>query len=144
VEWQLDLALLDGKASVVQAGKRIALDTSNNLVTLSASGSERAARADADDLNRQVVWAAGTKGAWAGHVRDVRPSADPLPRGTVIHTDKMVLFGEQGKRIFKLGASDYDYVLPGGRKGRVVQLTSSGAVFEVQNDLVREFVPFGQ
>jgi hypothetical protein len=143
-EWQLDIALLQGKAAIDQGGKRIALDNTTNFVSVSAAGKDRAERFNAEDLNKQVVWAAGADGALGERVRDVRQSTEDLPAGTVIHSDKMVLFGDMGKRIFKLGASEYDYILPGGRKGRVVQLTTSGAVFEVKGEFVREFVPFGE
>ena len=144
-EWQLDLALLQGNASVDKGGSVTRLDDTKNFVSVSAGGEQRTDHSNREDLNKQVVWAAGTDTAVAEFQRlYARPSAETLPGGTVIHADKMVLFGDMGKRIYKLGASEYDYVLPGGRKGRVVQLTSSGAVFEVKGEFVREYVPFGE
>jgi hypothetical protein len=141
-EWQLDLAVLQGSASI---GAGATLDDSSNFVSLNAAGKDDSRRLGRDELQSQVVWAAAADGNLREHLpSNVRSSADTLPGGTVIYADKMVLHGDVGKRVYKLGASEYDYVLPGGRKARVVQLTSSGAVLEVQNDLVREFVPFGQ
>jgi hypothetical protein len=141
-EWQLDLAVLQGSASL---GNGVTLDEMTNFVSLSAGGKDDARRLGLDELQSQVVWATGTAGAVREHLpANVRQSGDTLPGGTVIYADKMVLHGEVGKRIYKLGASEYDYVLPGGRKARVVQLMNSGAVFETQGELVREFVPFGQ
>jgi len=144
-EWQLEVALLKGRAAVEAPGHTERMDAgSANFVSVSSAGTQRSERAGRDELNRQVVWAAGTSGELATHLLDVRASDAGLPDGTVIHSDRLVLFGEIGKRIYKLGASEFDYVLPGGRKGRVVQLTSSGAVFEVQGEFVREFVPFSE
>lgn len=145
-EWQLDIAVLEGSASIHEAETAVQLgDTQANFVTLSAARAEIAEpqMLDVAHLDRQVVWAAGAGGALGERLHDVKPSAEALPSGSVIHTDSLVLNGEMGKRIYKLGG-DFDFPLPGGRRGRLVQLTSSGAVFEIQNEVVRELVPFGK
>jgi hypothetical protein len=55
---------------------------------------------------------------------------------------------EGEERIFVLDGPDFTFPLPGGRKGRLVGLLSSGAEFEVQKDegkeIVRVFVPFSR
>ena len=147
-EWKLDIAVLDGAASVSDEGKILPLGGKGlpNFVSFKPGETERASAEmlGNDDLNRQVVWAAGAKGSLGDRLSDVKRSAEPLPDGAVIHTDTLVLNGEGGRRIFKLGGPDFDVPLPGGRKGRLVQLTNSGAVFEVQGEFIREFMPFGQ
>ncbi|MCB9932089.1 MAG: hypothetical protein H6841_01565 [Planctomycetes bacterium] len=147
-EWQLDIALLEGRASVRTGADVVSLDgrepQAANYISVSAATPTDARSLDAESLSEQVVWAAGVDGAPIRHLRDVRQSNETLPSRTVIHTDTLVLNGEQGRRIFKLGGPEFDFPLPGGRKGRLVQLTSSGAAFEVEGELVREFVPFGQ
>lgn len=148
-EWQLELAVLEGSAKFTDVGEAVSLDGSlANFVSVSSgrpanSESVEPKRLDAKELDRQVVWAAGAGGALGERLHDVKPSSENLPSGTVIHTDSVVLNGEMGKRIFKLDG-DFDFPLPGGRKGRLVQVTSSGAVFEVKDEFVREFVPFGE
>ncbi|MCB9895049.1 MAG: hypothetical protein H6839_11415 [Planctomycetes bacterium] len=147
-EWKLDIAVLQGAASVSEAGHILPLGGKGlpNFVSFNASEPTRAEVGSLgnEDLNRQVVWAAGAEGPLGERLRDVKPSSEPLPDGSVIHTDSLVLNGEGGKRIFKLGGPDFDFPLAGGRHGRLVQLTNSGAVFEVQGEIVREFMPFGQ
>lgn len=147
-EWQLDIALLEGSASLRAGAETLQLAgrtlEAPNFVSVSAAAATDARTLDAEALSEQVVWAAGAEGAPSRHLRDVRQSNETLPSRTVIHTDTLVLNGEQGRRIFKLGGPEFDFPLPGGRKGRLVQLTSSGAAFEVEGELVREFVPFGQ
>ena len=148
-EWQLELAVLEGSASLNGTGEPVGLDDSvANFVSLNSGNTAgntlvEPMQLDARELDRQVVWAAGAGGALGERLHDVKPSSENLPSGTVIHTDSVVLNGEMGKRIFKLGG-DFDFPLPGGRKGRLVQVTSSGAVFEVKDEFVREFVPFGE
>lgn len=147
-EWQLQIALLEGSASVRDAAGTLQLAGRTaeqpNFISVSAVSPAAARSLGAEEVSRQVVWAAGAEGAPVRHLRDVRQSNETLPSRTVIHTDTLVLNGEQGRRIFKLGGPEFDFPLPGGRKGRLVQLTSSGAAFEVEGELVREFVPFGQ
>src|SRR5690606_34514718 len=147
-EWQLNIALLEGSASLRAGAETLQLagrtPEAPNFVSVSAAAATDARTLDAEALSEQVVWAAGAEGAPIRHLRDVRQSNETLPSRTVIHTDTLVLNGEQGRRIFKLGGPEFDFPLPGGRKGRLVQLTSSGAAFEVEGELVREFVPFGQ
>jgi hypothetical protein len=145
-EWQLDIALLEGSANLKSADTNLKLaDSTANFVTLSAEQSDKTAPRilEAAELDSQVVWAAGAGGALGERLHDVKPSVESLPSGSVIHTDSLVLNGEMGKRIYKLGG-DFNFPLPGGRKGRLVQLTTSGALFEVKGEVVREFVPFGE
>lgn len=144
-EWQLDIAVLEGSVDVKQSGAAIALDSvGKNFVSVSSTKADKTEpmTLDAAGLDRQVVWAAGTDGALGERLHDVKRSVEPLPPRSVIHTDSLVLNGEMGKRIFKL-SGDFNFPLPGGRMGRLVQLTNNGAVFEVKGEVVRVVVPFG-
>ena len=148
-EWQLDVTLLEGRASFHAEGERVDLASDgefSNAVTVSASSPDAVRPQNLDDegLSRAVVWAAGADGALAHRLRGVERSRESLPGANVIHADKLVLLSDDGSRIFKLDGPEFDFPLPGGRQGRLVQLTSSGAVFEVQGQIVREFVPFGR
>ena len=148
-EWALEIAVLEGRAQVTGREEVVTLQSTamaQNVLAVNASHPVRlAARSLAvSELNEAVVWAAAAGSGLDGRLDNVRPSDETLPGGTVIHSDALVLNGEMGKRIFKLDGPDFDFPLPGGRKGRVVQLLNNGALFEVQGEIVREFVPFNQ
>lgn len=146
-EWALEIAVLDGSARVTGAGTVTALRPADtNVLALSAAQptEPRARRLESPELLETVVWAAAAGRKLGGRLDNVRPSAETLPGGSVILSDALVLNGEMGQRIFRLDGPEFDFPLPGGRKGRVVQLLNNGALFEVQGEVVREFVPFGQ
>ena len=148
-EWALEIAVLEGSAEVVGGDDSVALsadDAASNSVVLDAAEPDRLSPRSLEPaaLNDSVVWAAAAGHELGGRLKNVRSSADSLPGGTVIYADKLVLQGDMGPRIFKLDGPDFDFPLPGGRKGRVVQLMSNGALFEVKGEVVREFVPFSQ
>ncbi|MBZ0135706.1 MAG: FecR family protein [Planctomycetes bacterium] len=148
-EWALEIAVLEGQARVVSGDEVVPLrnaELAHNLVALNAASPTRleGRSLPAEELNEAVVWAAAAGRGLGGRLDDVRSSDETLPGGTVIYTDTLILNGEMGRRIFKLDGPDFDFPLPGGRMGRVVQLMNNGALFEVQGEVVREFVPFGR
>lgn len=146
-EWALEIAVLEGSAKMIGGKATVSLKPADfNLVSLNAEQPTRleTRTLEANELNDTVVWAAAAGHELGGRLKNVRPSDETLPGGTVIFSDSLVLNGDMGRRIFKLDGPDFDFPLPGGRKGRVVQLMGNGALFEVKGEVVREFVPFGQ
>lgn len=143
--WALDIAVLEGNAHVRgEAGDvRLAGESGMpNYVSLTPAdpGARDIKSLNGDEMDRAVVWATGFG---EGYTR-TEISSEPLPRRAVIHTDKLVLRGDQGNRIFVLDGPEFDFPLPGGRMGRLVQTTASGAEFEVKEQDQRVWVPFSQ
>jgi hypothetical protein len=147
--WALEIAVLEGSAHVRGPEGEVSLqqqDEAPNVVVLNAAQPNQLQPRTLEprDLNDAVVWVAAAGRRLGGRLDDVRPSAETLPGGSVIHSDTLVLNGEMGRRIFRLDGPEFDFPLPGGRKGRLVQLLNNGALFEVEGEVVREFVPFGK
>lgn len=146
-EWALEIAVLEGSARVIGGDAVVTLKPSDsNQIALNAEQPKQleARTLNAAELNDTVVWAAAAGHKLGDRLKDVRASEETLPNGSVIHSDTLVLNGDMGKRIYKLDGPEFDFPLPGGRKGRLVQLMNNGALFEVKGEVVREFVPFGQ
>lgn len=142
----LDIALLKGGATVSREGQTTRLSVSGaNAFSASSNEGIKTDSRSADALARAVVWAGGMKNpAIDSRLRDVSTRAGSLPAGSVIHSDRLVLRkAETGadERVFLLGGPEFTFPLPGDRKGRLVGLMSTGAEFEVQGEIKREFIP---
>lgn len=132
-----------GSARVNDQGRLLALnDGAQNMVEFRGTNEGTPASFEPARLQQMLVWAGGLgNDSVRSHLPGVNTSEERLPQGSVIYTDKMVLHGEVD-RVFVLNGPEFDFPLPGGRKGRLVGLLSSGAEFEVEGETSREFIPF--
>lgn len=130
----LTMTLLQGDAAVSLAMVRAPL---TGTVAFTSDGALPAV----DRPERTFVWARGMGNSVVdAKLRDVSTGEATLPAGSVIHPDRLVL-PQGAERVFVLHGPDFNFPLPGGRKGRLVGLLSSGAEFELEGTVTRVFVP---
>jgi hypothetical protein len=145
----LNVAVLAGNATVSREGTsaRLSAGTGSNGFCARTTQGAMPQQHSGDALARMVVWAGGMgNGSVESSLRNHASRGGSLPRGAVIHSDRVVLI--QGapqmagaERVFLLGGPEFTFPLPGDRKGRLVGLMSTGAEFEVKGELKREFIP---
>lgn len=144
-EAAVSIAMLQGSATLTRAGAetRLRADKTDNAYGVTTSQGAMVENRSSDAMARMVVWAGGAgNAAIESHLRDVAVRTGRLPQGSVIHTDRLVLHKAEGpERVFLLGGPEFTFPLPQGRMGRVVGLMSSGAEFEVEGEIQREFIP---
>lgn len=135
----LSLDLLAGSARV--AGEEaVRLDTRSGATSLSLTPTRRIERTQSN-ANRAFVWARGLGNVVVdAKLSDVLPGEGTLPAGTVIYSDRLIL-PEGEERIFVLDGPDANFPLPGGQRGRLIGLMSSGAEFQLEGTVTRVFVP---
>lgn len=130
----LSVSLLNGAAEISQGNTRQTMPAS---IAFTRDG----ALPGAERPEHTFVWARGMGNAVVdAKLRNVSTGDATLPAGSVIHPDRLVL-PEGSERIFVLHGPDFNFPLPGGRKGRLVGLLSSGAEFELEGGVTRVFVP---
>jgi anti-sigma factor RsiW len=134
----LNLDLLQGGA-IVAGELRIGGREGAHSLALTPS---RVLTRDASHVERACVWALGMgNDVVDARLGSVQHGAGTLPAGTVIYPNRQMILPEGEERIFVLDGPDAYFPLPGGLRGRLVGLISSGAEFELENSVVRVFVP---
>ena len=142
----VQIAVLAGGATVSRNGEQTRLHESrgeNSFQVTTGQGAGAQVRSS-DALARMVAWAGGLESAAVeARLRDVSARAGRLPRGAVIHSDRLVLRkeGEVKDRVFLLGSAEFTFPLGGRRLGRPVSVLSTGVEFEVNGETRREFLP---
>ncbi len=147
----VNVAVLAGNATVSRQGEssttRLSAGAGNNGFSARTTQDAMPLQRGSDALARMVVWAGGMgNNSVEASLREHASRGGSLPRGTVIHSDRVILI--QGasnaagpERVFLLGGPEFTFPLPGDRMGRLVGLMSTGAEFEVKGELKREFIP---
>ncbi|MCC6574684.1 MAG: hypothetical protein IT462_12955 [Planctomycetes bacterium] len=102
-----------------------------------------------DMVQHMVVWA--TRNDLGGNFKandsvknfgKVYTVGGALPVGSVISSDHLQVPVTGGEpRIYKLGGSEYNYPVGGGKFGKVVSLTSGGVELEVKGETGRVYMP---
>jgi hypothetical protein len=135
----LNLNLLQGRVNVT-GERRLNLGGRDGLASVSLWSSGRVVEGESGP-ERSCTWARGMgNAAVEAKLSDVRLGESTLPAGTVIHPRKLIL-PEGEERIFLLEGNDFNFPLPGGHKGRLIALISSGAEFQLEGSATRVFVP---
>jgi hypothetical protein len=135
----LNLNLLQGRVNVT-GERRLNLGGRDGLASVSLWSSGRVIEGESGP-ERSCTWARGMGNAVVeAKLSDVRLGESTLPAGTVIHPRKLIL-PEGEERIFLLEGNDFNFPLPGGHKGRLIALISSGAEFQLEGSATRVFVP---
>lgn len=145
----VNVAVLSGHVTISRETEsvRLSAGAGNNGFSARTTRGAMPQQRSGDALARMVVWAGGMgNDSVESSLREHTSRGGSLPRGTVIHSDRVVLIqgvpgGTGAERVFLLGGPEFTFPLPGDRKGRLVGLMSTGAEFEVKGELKREFIP---
>lgn len=123
-DMRLELIALDQSATfkgqTVNAGQRLVLETGREPQIASAKDTQ---------TSRLTAWTVGMKDdPWAKYRVQEPENGQSLPSGTVIYADRLSV----GRTVYRLDG-EYDFPLPNGQNGRVVDITGSAITVETKS-----------